>query len=203
MKSRLHKFGFLFALGLCSAFSFARAGTGAGASDVIPYGFTVQRYSPLWQRSPFTIASTEQAPTAPGFAQNMAVVAIARIGNEDWVTLMDRGTQERFSVGTTANDQGIKVVSVQTDSDPMKTKVTIQKGAEVATVGFDKVLLALTQTPPPPGATAQAQVQQDPNNPNAAVEPPPSIRRRRLPPIPATNQMPPPSVPPPNGAPQP
>jgi len=163
-------------------------------AGVIPEGYPVEHYSALWERSPFTIASVQDASQA-GFAQNLAVVAIARIGNEDMVILLNKQSQERITVSSfKSNAQGMKVVSVAADTDPLKTHVTIQEGSEVAIVGFDKALLAMTQSPAPAAQNAAP----DPNPVQPAVSPgvnpvPVSGRRfRRAQPIPTP--IPPPVI---------
>jgi hypothetical protein len=130
------------------AFSSPRAG-------VAPDGYNTDRYASLWQHSPFALATVEQqAP--PGFAQNFAVVAVARVDDEDLVTILNRVSQERFTVSADPNADGIKLVSVDSDPDPLKTKVKLQKGTENATIGFDKALLAMNQAPAPPPPNAAA-----------------------------------------------
>lgn len=122
----------------------------------VPEPQPAERYSALWQKNPFTIASVEDAPQA-GFAQNLAVVGIAKIGGEAIVTVLNKQTQERFTMDSSGGPQGMKVVSVSMDTDPLKASVTIRKGGETATVGFDRALLAMTQSPAPPaGVTEQA-----------------------------------------------
>ena len=195
MKSSFHPFGLLLlGGGLFCALPFAWAGA-------IPEGYAVERYSALWEHSPFSLA-TVQPQAQPSFAQNLALVGIARIEGEDMVTLLNRVSQERFTVGTEPNADGIAVVSVDTDSDPLKTRVSIRKGSEVATVSFDKGLLALTQSPPPPPAGVPAQPAA-PNNtqPPETVQVAPVRRVRRTIPIPGIIPAPPAVPAPPNSAP--
>ena len=200
MTSRFHSFGFLLGGAIFCALSFARGGS------AIPDGYPADRYAPLWTHSPFTLASVQQE-AAPGFAQNLAVVGIVRIGSEDWVTLLNKQSQERFIVGAEPDEQGVKVVAVVTDADPLKTRVTIQKGGELATVGFDRTLLATTQTPPVP-AISSLQPPVPPNmgnmmdmNSGSAPLLPVVLRQRRRPsPIPGVSPAP---VPPPNAVPVP
>lgn len=184
MKFRFHPSGVLLLGGLCCALSFALAGDdavpNAAGDDAVPKGYPVERYAVLWEHSPFTMVST--APMAPqaGFAQNLAVVGIAKFGDHNLVTLVDRKSMERMTIDTDADAHGIKVVSVETDPDPLKTKVTIQKGSEVATVGFDKSLLAMIQTPPPATVTAATG---NPAGPaDIAPGPPSDVAKNDVPP---------------------
>lgn len=181
---------FLFVALLCVA-RIAQAGP-------VPEPQPAEHFSALWQKNPFTIASTEQVPQA-GFAQNLAVVGIAKIGGESIVTVLNKQTQERFTMDSGGGPQGMKVVSVSMDADPLKASVTIRKGGETATVGFDRALLAMAQSPAPPaGATGTAGAPGTVDQNGALVAPrgfvilggtnngPPGAakKQRRIPPVP-------------------
>jgi hypothetical protein len=179
--------GRAFALAACScvcAASLARGG-------VIPDGLPVNRYAALWQHSPFTIASVEQVVVQAGFASKLALVGIARIGSEDIVTLLNKESQERFTVGAKPNDQDLKLVSVEPNADPLKAAATIQKGGEVAKVRFDQSLLAAQA---PQNAAPNGGQQPGPGNGQPPGIQPPGInpgintvRVRRTLPIPQPN----------------
>src|SRR5271155_1613230 len=126
-----YKLALLLGGSLCSALSSVNA-------DALPGGFAVDRYSSLWQHSPFTVSSIQQEAIQPGFADKLALVGIAKIGSEDMVELLNKESLERINVSTTSSPQGLKIVSVELNSDPMKDCVTIQKGDEIAKVKFDK-----------------------------------------------------------------
>jgi len=184
-------------LGLSGISSAAKAG-------VVPEGYPVERYSALWQRSPFTIASIQQEAVPAGFASKLALVAVAKIGSEDMAILLDKDSQERINVDSGINGKGLKLVSVEPNPDPLKASVTIQKGAEVAKVKYDPSLLAAAGVPPPNNANP-VPGQIPPPIPGQAVSPPlpPVSRVRRTLPIPSPYQAPPvtnvpaPAVPPP------
>lgn len=127
------------------------------AGPTIPEPPEAKKYSALWERNPFAIASAEDAPR-PGFAQNLAVVAVAKIGEETLVTLLDRQTQERHIVDSNNGSQGMRVVSVIMDSDPLKISVILRKGNETATVGFDRTQIAAASSPAPPAHAAAPPV---------------------------------------------
>ena len=154
MKFCFLQFGILLTGAVCCVCAPARG-------DTIPNGYAVERYSALWQHSPFTLASVQQ-PAAPGFAANLAVVATATIDDEQIVTFVDRVSHERFTVGGTPNEDGIKVVSVDGNDDPLKTRVTLQKGSDTATVGYDRSLLAMVQGAALPAPFPPARMRQVP-----------------------------------------
>jgi hypothetical protein len=190
MKFCLQKHGILLFGGLCCIFSSASAG------DEVPSGFAVERYASLWQHSPFTIASVMQDAAPAGFAQNLAIVGIAKIGDKDLVTLLNKQSLERFIVKAAPNEQGIKVISVETDADPLKTSVMIQRDGEIAKVGFDKALIDRNQPAAPQANSNAVPVPGQPPAPLAENTPPvPARRVRRIPAIPALNPAPPGAAP--------
>lgn len=194
MKSRFHRFAILLAGGICGVFAPARGdgGNTGGAPDdgAIPKGYPMARYAPLWEHSPFVLASVAEAP-APGFAQNLAVVAIARVDDEDLVTVVNKQSQERITLDGQPNAQGMKVVSVEADTDPLKTKVTLQKGGETATLGFDRALMTAPQAPAREIITTSNNRLSPATPPAAAAEQPPNAARRvvRMPPIPGAKPV--------------
>ncbi|HWB58229.1 MAG TPA: hypothetical protein VG733_02005 [Chthoniobacteraceae bacterium] len=190
MNIRLQKkIAFLLAGGIGAALPFLMAADRqASDDDAIPKGYPMNRYALLWEHSPFIVASAEQEAPPPSFAQNLVLGGVG-----DVVTVVNRTTQERFTVDTKPNEQGIKVVSVQMDDDPLKTKVTLQKGAETATISFDRGMLAMAQTPPAQPARPAA-ISGVLTIPNASIQiqgggdqggPPATVRQVRRPPIPA------------------
>jgi hypothetical protein len=182
MKFHSIKFRILLLGGFCCIFSLARAG-------VIPDGFPVSRYTSLWEHSPFTTASVQQEVSPDGFASKLALVGVARIGSEDMATLLNKESQERITVSSQPNDQGLKLVLVESNADILKASVTIQKGGETAKVKFDQSLLAVTQSPPNGTNNVMQQgIPPFPRQPN--INPSASAPRpvRRVLPIPAPMQ---------------
>src|ERR1700677_3427445 len=167
MKPR-NKFSLLLWGGLCCAFSLVKG-------DVLPGGFPADRYSTLWEHSPFTISSIQQEAVPPGLADKLTLVGLAKVCEEDIVTLLNKESMERIYLRTNTSPQGLKIVSVELNADPMKACVTIQKGNETARVVFD--------TNAPTGG--QVAVSPNPvNNPGAARSFPAPVQP--APPQPAT-----------------
>jgi hypothetical protein len=128
----------------------------AHAEDAaIPQGYKVERYAALWERSPFTTASASDGPAEPAAAK-LVLAGVAKIGNEDIVTLLNKDSQERTLVTQTPNAQGYKLVSVEQNSDPLKVVATLLKGTESLKVRFDPALLsAPSKSPQNPGQNPQ------------------------------------------------
>lgn len=182
MKFPPSKFGILLGCGLCAVIWPAQAGD-------IPDGYPVTRYASLWQHSPFTTVSVQQEAAPAGFADKLVLVGVATIGNEKMATLINKDSQERIEVAASPNAQGLRLVSVEPNADPLAVTVTIQKGDETGKVKFDKATLpaaAPSINNPVPPQIPQPFTQ----NMNPAGAPPIPSQRvvRRTLPIPAPYQ---------------
>ena len=111
----------------------------------IPTAFPTSRYQAMIDKSPFSLGTPPPAAVAPppaaapSFAQDLFVVGIAKLGNQDFVSIASRDQTQRFSlmVGE-QNSDGVSVVSVQRVPELAKSKVTVKKGTEFGTIGFDE-----------------------------------------------------------------
>jgi len=138
----------------------------------IPVPLPAARYEQMVKKSPFALA-TPVVPVAatPGYAANLYVTGIAKIGNADFVSISSRDQQSKFSLlsGEVGADD-ISLVSVEWSEQIGKSKVTIKKGAEFAVLEFDQAAMqAQVQAvgvPMPPMPLPQGQI------------PPPGMGRR-------------------------
>lgn len=121
-----------------------------GSVPAVPEAHPLARYDIIASRSPFTLASVLDQSNA-SFAQNLVLVGFAKLGGEHYVTVMDRTTQVRQTLSLKANAQGIEVVEVKPNSDPLQASAVLRKGGETATVKFDEAIL---KTVPQPVAQA-------------------------------------------------
>lgn len=130
------------------------AGEARAEAKAIPDGYKVERYTTLWEHSPFTIASAVE--DAPEPAAKLVLAGLAKIGTEDMVTLLNKDSQERMIVTQMPNAQGYKLVSVESNEDPLKVVVTLIKGNESLKVRFDPALLTMqSKSPQAQGPNAQ------------------------------------------------
>lgn len=131
----------------------------AAPEPVIPTDYPAERYHSLAERSPFTLESVEAAPPA-GFTEDLVLVAIAKIDETPYVTLLNRKTQARQLVTATPNTEGISVTQMANETNTATAAVTLTKGGETGTVSYDQNLLkSVPQAPtaPPPQHTAGGQ----------------------------------------------
>lgn len=188
---------------LHSAFciSLSLSATGAAPAD-LPAAWPEGRYESMIRTSPFALATPVTPVAAPGFASNLYLTGLAKVGDKDFVTIAYRDQQSRFSLlaGEQSAD-GVALVSVEWSDVVGKSKVTVKKGTEFSTLGFDEATLQkpaqLTpQTPqqmpqmpqlPQTGQPSQRRVvpartnqplQQIPGQPNPQIRPGTNVPQR-------------------------
>ena len=167
----------LIVCGLLAAQSLCGVSARAEKSADIPAGFPPDRYEQLVKKSPFALATAVVPVVAtPGFAANLYVTGIAKIGGSDFVSISSRDQQSKFSLmaGETGKDD-ISVVSIDWSDQVGKSKVTVKKGNEFAVLEFDQALLqgpiqASPQVPMPMPVAGQPGMPQ-PGGPRRIILP--------------------------------
>jgi hypothetical protein len=145
---------------------------GHGDDERLPQAHPKSRYEALRKDSPFALASATPAPVAPqaSFAANWFVSGIARIGDQDFVTIKSRDLAKQFSLyGNHEAVDGVELASVTWSDSVGKSTVILRKGTETAKLEFnEQEVHAQAQAPggkPPAGNPP----------PNAAGGPRPSV----------------------------
>lgn len=136
---------FLLALGLAP--SLLAAPALPPPNDVLPAAYPPSRYEKFAQHSPFSPPTAAapppapvQAPKAPGWADSLSVAGATQVGGYYLVTILDRGSNEHFTVSTDPaikNTRDVTLTSVQWSYSLDQTQVTLQRGVEFAVVKFD------------------------------------------------------------------
>jgi len=142
--------------------------------------YDIERYRPIWDRSPFTLSSASVEPTA-GFASNLTLVAIGKIDQTHYVRVLDKISKQRTSLTPEVNASGIKLVSVQTNDDPLKASARIAKGGEEAVIRYDATLLKaapVAAAPVPRPANGRRPYTKS-ANPNSKSPRTNTVKRRR------------------------
>jgi hypothetical protein len=132
--------------------SAAAAPASAVAAD-IPQSFPANRYDKLIEKSPFAPATPVADPNeVAGFAQNLYVTGIGKIGNQDCVYIASRADDKaRYTLFSgEEGPQGMKIERINYSNDIGRTKVTIRKGGDSATLQFDQAVLLHTAAPTAP-----------------------------------------------------
>jgi hypothetical protein len=130
------------------------------AGEDLPKPFTLARYQPMMDRSPFAVATAAVAPEAEAsFAKDLYIANAARSKEGDLVTIASN-TDRNFKkyLSTAAPVDGYSISGIEWSDKVGATKVTISKDGQVATLGFNEALLHQTnpggQNPPPVQAVA-------------------------------------------------
>jgi hypothetical protein len=165
----------------------------------IPKAFSIARYQPMMDRSPFAVATAVAAPAAtPNFAKDLYVANALHSKDGDMVTIAS-STDKLFKKYLTTNApvDGYSIASIEWSDKVGATKVTIAKDGAYATIGFNEALLRQ----PGPGGQPQPPGKQSEQPPPAAVQaavpivpgaqPPNAIKPMPVPVLPTT---PPPRV---------
>jgi hypothetical protein len=127
--------------------SFAAVGVlSSSADDVLPPRFSFDRYTRMLDQSPFAIATAAALPEAtPDFAKDLYIANAARSPEADMATLMssaDRNFKKYLTTRETVDGYGI--ASIEWSEDVGKTKITISKDGQFATLTFNQSLLLQT-----------------------------------------------------------
>jgi hypothetical protein len=130
-------------LALLSGFATVGA-LSSSADDVLPPRFNFDRYTRMVDRSPFAIATAAALPEAtPGFARDLYIANTARSPEGDMATIMS-SSDRNFKKYLTTREQvdGYSIASIEWSEDVGKTKVTISKDGQFATLTFNQSLLS-------------------------------------------------------------
>ncbi len=165
--------------------TFLSATPAFSATSAIPERRNSDRYEKMQEDSPFALA-TPAAPVAEvvkGWASSLYVSGIGKnyiSGKEQiFVGIKSRGEQTSFSLyGNDPNSEGISIGGIEWSDQLGKTKVTLKKGAEFATVTFDPQVISTPAAPVAaarnPGASGMMKPQPglNPNANNSLPRPP-------------------------------
>lgn len=176
-------------------------------SAAVPERHPETRYAKLRAESPFAVATAE-APKEEEkipWAQNLYVGSVAKFKQnseeKDWVILKDR-TQPGTLIqlfGSDVNAEGYQLVKLEWSEDPKKTKASVKKGTEFATIEMDQAAFTAPVAVPQPAQRPQAQVAKQPGVPGGIPVPAGGIR----PPAATINRPATPAVRPPVTIPRP
>jgi hypothetical protein len=130
-------------LALLSGFAVIGA-LSSSAEEVLPPRFSFDRYTPMLNHSPFAIATAVALPEAtPDFARDLYIANAARSLEGDMVTIRSSSDQNFKKYLTTREPvDGYSIASVEWSEDVGKTKVTIGKDGQFATLTFNQSLLS-------------------------------------------------------------
>jgi hypothetical protein len=196
-----------FSLALLSGFATVGA-LSSSADDVLPPRFNFDRYTRMVEQSPFAIATAAALPEAtPGFAKDLYIGNASRSPEGDMATIMSSSDRNFKKYLTTREPvDGYSIASIEWSEDVGKTKVTISKDGQFATLTFNQSLLSqaasagrpiANQMPPSvpiipsPGASqasrarARSVIERNPKTASAPTSNAAAESRRESAPVPA------------------
>lgn len=148
------------------------------ALDVVDPAYSPSRYAALWKRSPFTLASVVETQAVSSFADALAIVAIGNVGPHPFIRVINKSTQERFTIHQNPTADGLTLVDLEINRDPEKVVARISNGTEVAEIRYDYLLLQAGPSAPPAADAAAAPPAANTSTPSATTTPtrPPTPR---------------------------
>jgi hypothetical protein len=122
------------------------------AEDPVPQALPKGRYDQLREHSPFSLATVVAPPAGPqnSFADNWYVSGLARVGDDDFVTIKSRDLSTQFSLFGHETDAktGVTLASVNWSDAIGKSTVILKKGNETAKLEFNEAEIhAAPQSP--------------------------------------------------------
>ncbi len=121
----------------------ACAGLNGADRPVIPAAMPEERYRSMIMTSPFSLGTPEVDASTPSFAEKLFVMGLAKLGDQDMVTISSRGKSDRLFtlIGKGDEFEGISLVSVEWSDEVGKSRVTLKKGSEVGVIQFNEAVI--------------------------------------------------------------
>lgn len=121
--------------------------------DPIPKSYPAERYEALIAKSPFALATPVAAPPPPpdkSFADGWYVSGLARLDGKDFVTIKARDLSAQFQLFGEEPTNGVALKKVEWSSSIGRSKVTIEKDGQSATLEFNQAELQAPTAGAPP-----------------------------------------------------
>src|SRR5947209_11680354 len=147
-------------------------------ADDLPTRFSFDRYKGILEHSPFAVATAAIAPPAtPNIAKYLYIMSAAKSPDGDMVVIGSMSDKEFKKYLTTKGPvDGYSIANIEWSDEVGKTKATISKDAQYATLGFNGAEMSKPPTMRP-GVPPAQNLQQPPTfqRPVGAT-PPPHVR---------------------------
>jgi hypothetical protein len=146
---------------------FVLGGAAIARPDDLPVKLSFDRYNKILEHSPFAVATAVVAPAAtPNFAKDLYIANAAKSPDGDMITIASMTDRDfKKYLNTKAPVDGYAISNIEWSDDIGKTKATISKDGQYATLGFNEA--ELSKPVGRPGAPP----------PMPAVQQPPSFQR--------------------------
>lgn len=144
------------------ALSIALIGAACARADDLPTKSNFDRYTAMIEHSPFSVATAEVAPSVtPNFAKDLYVANAAKSPAGAMVTIAStsNGAFKKY-LTTSAPTDGYAIVGIKWSKKVGKTRVTISKDGQLATLTFNQMLSVQPLPNRPSAVTTPAPFQQ-------------------------------------------
>jgi hypothetical protein len=148
-------------------------------ADDLPVKLSFDRYKGILEHSPFAVASAVVAPAAtPNFAKDLYVANAAKSPDGDMVTIASMTDKEfKKYLNTKAPVDGYGIASIEWSDEVGKTRVTISKDGQYATLTFNQSEIAKPAgNRPPPAPVPSFQQPANFQRPVGVPTPMPHVR---------------------------
>jgi hypothetical protein len=125
----------------------------AEGNEVLPQPVDPAEFAMLWTNSPFARNVTPNASASE--AAEYSLTGIVEIGSSQYVTVLNRKTNDRQMIGSGDDDENNRVVTINFASDPEKASATVIVNGKKYVVRYDPQLLAAAPAPPVPVTRAK------------------------------------------------
>lgn len=135
--------------------------------QVLPETVPMDHYKPLWENSPFGMASAKDA------SETYQLVGFFRVGSVSYATLLEKQGGRKLVISSLANTEDMRLVSIDFNANPLATAATITKGGETIVVKFDPNVLKAQPTAGAPAVQPQPNPAMPGRTPPWGSGPPP------------------------------
>ena len=164
-------------LAFITVFWFFAASVSTQADD-LPAKLNFERYKTVLEHSPFAVASAVTAPAeTPNFAKDLYIANAAKSSDGAMVTIASSSNKDFKKYLTTKTPvDGYAIASIKWSHKVGKTKVTISKDGQLATLNFNQMLSAQPLPNRPAPALTPGVPQSGFQRPAGAPTPTPQVR---------------------------
>jgi hypothetical protein len=110
--------------------------TGRYPEKEIPVGFKLERYSPVWERNPFTLV-TPAAPQAQHSPfEKLFLTSWLKDGHRDVIFVQNLETNEVQKITGEPNQSNLRLIALRLNPNPQLVEAVISDGKEQGSVKF-------------------------------------------------------------------
>ena len=118
--------------------------------SVLPaQGNAASHYETLWTKSPFSVATPEEADSSPDYT----LVGITQLDGVAYASVVDSHTQDHFVISTEKTVQGLKLMSITHSRSGSDTFASVQKDGQTLSLKLQSA--PVQPAGPAPGANGQ------------------------------------------------